>query len=121
MLRVGAAALPEIASRGVAVPAYDRERLEPRLVHVGVGGFHRAHLAVYVHELAAAGADWGIVGLGLLEQDAAMATALAASTATARAPEVPMSSPRTISLRALRRRSRGWPRSRSSSARLRGS
>ena len=78
MLRVGAAALPEIASRGVAVPAYDRERLEPRLVHVGVGGFHRAHLAVYVHELAAAGADWGIVGLGLLEQDAAMATALAA-------------------------------------------
>jgi mannitol 2-dehydrogenase len=43
---------------------------------VGVGGFHRAHLAVYVHELASAGGDWGIVGLGLLAKDADMAEAL---------------------------------------------
>jgi mannitol 2-dehydrogenase len=45
-------------------------------VHVGVGGFHRAHLAVYVHELASRGSGWGIVGLGLLEGDAEMAAAL---------------------------------------------
>jgi mannitol 2-dehydrogenase len=31
---------------------------------------------VYVHELASAGGDWGIVGLGLLAKDAAMAEAL---------------------------------------------
>ena len=68
--------LAEIARRGVPVPAYDRARLERRIVHVGVGGFHRAHLAVYADELAAAGGDWGIVGLGLLRQDAAMADAL---------------------------------------------
>jgi mannitol 2-dehydrogenase len=43
---------------------------------VGVGGFHRAHLAVYVHQLASAGGDWGIVGLGLLANDAEMAAAL---------------------------------------------
>jgi mannitol 2-dehydrogenase len=70
------AQLPEIALRGVPVPTYDRERLKPRVVHVGVGGFHRAHLALYTHELAAAGGDWGIVGLGLLAHDAAIAAAL---------------------------------------------
>jgi mannitol 2-dehydrogenase len=75
---VGQARLAEIARRGVPVPAYDRGRLAPRIVHVGVGGFHRAHLAVYADELASDGGDWGIVGLGLLEQDARMAAALRA-------------------------------------------
>ena len=68
--------LAEIARRGVPVPAYDRARLVARIVHIGVGGFHRAHFALYTHELAAAGCDWGIVGLGLLPQDAQMAAAL---------------------------------------------
>jgi mannitol 2-dehydrogenase len=77
-LRLGQAQLAEIARRGVPVPQYDRARLAPRIVHVGVGGFHRAHLALYAHDLASAGEDWGIVGLGLLEQDAAMARALEA-------------------------------------------
>jgi mannitol 2-dehydrogenase len=75
-LRLGQARLAEISRRGVPVPAYDRRRLEPRIVHVGVGGFHRAHLALYAHELASDGSDWGIVGLGLLPHDAAMAEAL---------------------------------------------
>src|SRR3954470_15414682 len=68
--------LDDIALRGVPVPGYDRARLKPRIVHIGVGGFHRAHFALYTHELAGDGGDWGIVGLGLLEQDAAMAAAL---------------------------------------------
>jgi mannitol 2-dehydrogenase len=68
--------LAEIALNGIPVPGYDRRRLQPRIAHIGVGGFHRAHLASYVDQLAAAGADWGIVGLGLLEQDGAMAAAL---------------------------------------------
>ncbi len=58
------------------MPAYDRARLAARIVHVGVGGFHRAHLAAYTHELASSGGDWGIVGLGLLPHDAEMAAAL---------------------------------------------
>jgi mannitol 2-dehydrogenase len=70
--------LAEIALRGVPVPTYDRARLAPRIVHIGVGGFHRAHFALYMHELASAGGDWGIVGLGLLRHDAAMAAALGA-------------------------------------------
>jgi mannitol 2-dehydrogenase len=77
-ISVGQAHLAEIARRGVPVPTYDRGELAPRIVHVGVGGFHRAHLAVYAHELACDGSDWGIVGLGLLEQDARMAAALRA-------------------------------------------
>jgi mannitol 2-dehydrogenase len=68
--------LAEIARTGIPVPRYDRARLRPRIVHIGVGGFHRAHLALYVHELASAGGDWGIVGLGLLARDAEMAAAL---------------------------------------------
>jgi mannitol 2-dehydrogenase len=68
--------LQEIALRGVPVPAYDRGRLAARIVHVGVGGFHRAHFALYVHELASKGGDWGIVGLGMLPDDAGMAAAL---------------------------------------------
>jgi mannitol 2-dehydrogenase len=68
--------LAEIARTGVPVPTYDRARLAPSIVHVGVGGFHRSHLAVYAHELASQGGDWGIVGLGLLAADAFMAEAL---------------------------------------------
>jgi mannitol 2-dehydrogenase len=76
VVSLGQAQLAEVASRGVPVPRYDRDRLAPRLVHIGVGGFHRAHLAAYAQELAAAGGDWGIVGLGLLEQDERMAATL---------------------------------------------
>jgi mannitol 2-dehydrogenase len=75
-IRLSQAHLDQICPRGVPVPGYDRGRLKPRIVHIGVGGFHRAHFAVYTHELAAEGGDWGIVGLGLLDQDAAMAAAL---------------------------------------------
>ncbi|HET6171701.1 MAG TPA: mannitol dehydrogenase family protein [Gaiellales bacterium] len=58
-------------------PRFDRAALEPRILHLGVGGFHRAHLALYVHELAAEGGDWGIRGLGRLEGDRHMASVLA--------------------------------------------
>ena len=54
-------------ARRVAVPTYDRAHLSPGVVHIGVGGFHRAHQAVYLDDLAAGGVsmDWGIVGVGL--------------------------------------------------------
>ena len=58
-------------------PQYDRSALAPSIVHIGVGGFHRAHLAVYVDQLARAGnTDWGIVGTGVMPADAAMKEAL---------------------------------------------
>src|SRR6266540_3668940 len=69
--------LEAIAARGIPVPTYDRSELRPRVLHLGVGGFHRAHLALYAHELAEAGSDWGIRGLGLLRGDLRMRDALA--------------------------------------------
>jgi mannitol 2-dehydrogenase len=69
-------ALADVAARGVPVPVYDRSALEPRILHVGVGGFHRAHMAVYTDEAAAAGGTWGIRGAGLLDADARMADIL---------------------------------------------
>ena len=50
----------------VSVPTYERSQLTPAVVHIGVGGFHRAHQAVYFDDLAASGnTDWGIIGVGL--------------------------------------------------------
>ncbi|MEL6981919.1 MAG: mannitol dehydrogenase family protein [Actinomycetota bacterium] len=60
------------------MPTYDRSELRGGIVHIGVGGFHRAHLAHYADQLAAAGeTGWGIVGAGILPGDARMAQALA--------------------------------------------
>ncbi|NAZ87069.1 mannitol dehydrogenase family protein [Kineococcus indalonis] len=51
---------------GVSVPGYDRDALVPSVVHLGVGGFHRAHQAVYLDELARRGhREWGLVGVGM--------------------------------------------------------
>ncbi|WP_110649945.1 mannitol dehydrogenase family protein [Salinicola peritrichatus] len=64
----------------VAKPAYDRSRVTPGIVHFGVGGFHRAHQAMYLDELMNRGEaqDWGIVGVGVMPGDRRMQEALAA-------------------------------------------
>lgn len=46
------------------------------IVHFGLGNFHRAHQAIYTEEaMLAAGGDWGICGVTLLD-DVAMQGAL---------------------------------------------
>ena len=40
-------------SPATAVPGYDRRDGSAGIVHIGVGGFHRAHQAVYVDALLA--------------------------------------------------------------------
>src|SRR5690606_1550271 len=49
-------------------------------VHLGVGGFHRAHQAMYLDRLMADGKarDWAICGVGVLPADPRMRDALAA-------------------------------------------
>ncbi|NIZ92890.1 mannitol dehydrogenase family protein [Kineococcus rubinsiae] len=56
----------------VPVPAYDRSAVTPGIVHLGVGGFHRAHQAMYLDRLMNDGKalDWGIRGIGVLPHDA---------------------------------------------------
>jgi mannitol 2-dehydrogenase len=63
---------------GVAVPYYDRRYCTQHIVHIGVGGFHRAHQAVYLDDLLQQeeSSGWGICGVGLLPQDRAMHKAL---------------------------------------------
>jgi mannitol 2-dehydrogenase len=56
------------------VPSYDRSLVTPGVVHVGVGGFHRAHQAMYHDRLMNQGAvlDWGICGVGVMPADRRM-------------------------------------------------
>lgn len=52
-------------------PNYDRSQLTPGIVHIGVGNFHRAHQAWYLHRLMEQGlaCDWAIVGAGVRPYD----------------------------------------------------
>ncbi|MFN4204326.1 MAG: mannitol dehydrogenase family protein [Tabrizicola sp.] len=64
----------------VSLPAYDRSRLTPGIVHIGLGNFHRAHMAVYLDDLFNLGLDhdWAVLGAGVREADARMREALKA-------------------------------------------
>jgi len=64
----------------VAVPGFDPARVTPGIVHLGLGNFHRAHMARYTHNLMERRPDalrWGIVGAGLLPGDRRMQESLA--------------------------------------------
>lgn len=70
------AALPAQVVR----PVYDRAALRPGIVHIGLGNFHRAHQAWYLHRLMQQGLaqDWAIIGAGVRAPDAEMRRKLAA-------------------------------------------
>jgi mannitol 2-dehydrogenase len=61
-------------------PGYDRNEIGVGIVHFGVGGFHRAHQAMYVDRLLDGGTtkDWAICGVGVLPGDRKMADVMAA-------------------------------------------
>ncbi|MEL6463758.1 MAG: mannitol dehydrogenase family protein [Pseudomonadota bacterium] len=63
-------ALPQSVLR----PDYTRSELRPGIVHIGVGNFHRAHQAWYLHRLMQMGLahDWAIIGAGVRQNDATM-------------------------------------------------
>ncbi len=72
--------LPALAGRA-ALPGYDPSDVRPGIVHLGLGNFHRAHMARYTHELMAidpTALGWGIVGGGLLAADSRLHAALVA-------------------------------------------
>ena len=78
-LALGTRTLASLSAR-MPVPTYDRAALSTGIVHLGVGGFHRAHEAMYIDRLLNAGAPqrWGICGVGVLAADRAMKDALGA-------------------------------------------
>ncbi len=68
-------ALPDRVQR----PAYDRAAARSGVVHLGVGGFHRSHQAVYFDRLLTRGhGEWGITGVGVLAVDRRLHEALRA-------------------------------------------
>lgn len=77
LLPLSASVLPQLR---LPTPGYDRSAVSVGIVHVGVGGFHRAHQAMYLDRLMQQGRamDWGICGLGVLPGDQRMKEALAA-------------------------------------------
>jgi fructuronate reductase len=65
MTSLSRAALANLAP-SITLPAYDRESCTSRIVHFGIGAFHRAHMAVYTDDAMNAGeGDWGITGVSL--------------------------------------------------------
>ena len=71
-MKLNAENLPRIP---IDKPTYDRTSTGIGIVHFGVGGFHRAHQAMYVDRLLNSGAasSWGICGVGVLPGDRRMA------------------------------------------------
>lgn len=61
-------------------PTYDRAAISPGIVHIGLGNFHRAHQAWYLHRLMQQNEaqDWGIIGAGVRAGDEAQRQRLAA-------------------------------------------
>ncbi len=72
MPRLSADTLDAITS--MPTPSYDRGQVTTGIVHFGVGGFHRAHQAMYLDRLMTDGLalDWGICGVGVLPHDKRM-------------------------------------------------
>jgi len=47
-------------------PVYSRRKLKPGILHMGVGGFHRAHQAIYTEDILDGGDHrWGVIGASL--------------------------------------------------------
>ena len=65
MPRLSAAALGHLPA-AIGRPAYDREGLRTGIVHLGIGAFHRAHMAAYTDAALGDGdRRWGILGASL--------------------------------------------------------
>ena len=62
--------LAAIATK-IPCPTYNRDNIKTGIVHVGIGGFHRAHEAFYTDQLLQDESvkEWGICGVALLDFD----------------------------------------------------
>jgi mannitol-1-phosphate/altronate dehydrogenase len=57
LVKLSNATLPDLPA-AVQRPAYDRSALTSGIVHIGLGNFHRAHQAWYLHRLMQQGRRW---------------------------------------------------------------
>lgn len=50
----------------VQLPGYDPATIRPGIVHLGLGAFHRAHMAMYTDKaIAVSGGSWRIIGVSM--------------------------------------------------------
>ena len=78
MTKLSRSPLPRLPGSFEAL-AYPLARVTPGIVHIGLGGFHRAHMARYTHDLMGVDDEalgWGIQGAGLRTNDAPLVQAL---------------------------------------------
>lgn len=73
LLQINQKNLPLIAEK-IKSPTYNRGQIKTGIVHIGVGGFHRAHQAYYIQQLLEkmGVVEWGICGVGIREADRKM-------------------------------------------------
>lgn len=79
MIKLSQATMDQLPG-AVLRPNYDRTRLSPGILHIGLGNFHRAHQSWYLHRLMQQGLahDWAIIGAGVRAFDATQRDRLAA-------------------------------------------
>ncbi|AZU04126.1 mannitol dehydrogenase [Glycocaulis alkaliphilus] len=63
------AATLETVPADLVRPAYDRTRLQPGIVHIGPGAFHRAHQAALVDTLLHTDPRWAITAIALRSRE----------------------------------------------------
>ncbi len=74
-MRLSAAAIgtksvqDRVSTGSVALPDYGSDTVSPGIVHLGIGAFHRAHMAAYVDDLLRDNPDWAIIGASLRRPD----------------------------------------------------
>lgn len=77
-VKLSNASLASLDSK-IARPKYNRSEVGTAIVHLGVGGFHRAHQALYTDDLLQnKTGEWGICGVGILPSDSKMRDAMKA-------------------------------------------
>ena len=71
LISLSAKTLQQMTS-AIQIPRYRRNALKPGIIHIGLGNFHRAHQAWYLHRLFNQGFnwDWAILGAGVRQEDA---------------------------------------------------
>ena len=72
MIKLSNATLSDVPA-SILRPEYERSKLTPGIVHIGLGNFHRAHQSWYLHRLMQEGEalDWAILGAGVRAFDEA--------------------------------------------------
>ncbi len=69
MIKISENNVLKLRERGVKVFDYNREKLKPNILHIGVGNFHRSHQAFIFDQVNKIEPNYGILGLNLIPDE----------------------------------------------------